>query len=221
MMSPRDRMTLALVGFGPVGILAMVAILAGNLIVVPLSAILVLTWARRTEMPLRQLGFTPPTSWAATIVVGITFGVAFKILMKSVVMPLLGADPINHTYHYLVGNAAALPSMLYAVIVGAGFGEEVVFRGYLFERFGRLLGRGLWGTVAIVLATSALFGMAHYADQGLPGAQQATIVGLVFGTVFAATGRIWTVMVAHAAFDITAVLIIYWNLESDVAHLVW
>jgi hypothetical protein len=28
-------------------------------------------------------------------------------------------------------------------------------------------------------------------------------------------------MVAHAAFDLTAVAIIYWDLESRVAHLVF
>ena len=33
--------------------------------------------------------------------------------------------------------------MLFAVIVGAGFGEETVFRGYLFERLGKLFGPGV------------------------------------------------------------------------------
>jgi membrane protease YdiL (CAAX protease family) len=65
------------------------------------------------------------------------------------------------------------------------------------------------------------FGAEHYSVQGLPGAEQATIVGLVFGTIIAVTGRIWMVMVAHAAFDVTAVAMIYWNLESKVAHLVF
>jgi hypothetical protein len=35
------------------------------------------------------------------------------------------------------------------------------------------------------------------------------------------TGRLWTLIVAHAAFDVTAVLLIYWNLEADVAHLLF
>jgi len=47
------------------------------------------------------------------------------------------------------------------------------------------------------------------------------MTGLVFGTVFALTGQIWLPMVAHAAFDVTAVLIIYGKLESTVAHLVF
>ena len=53
------------------------------------------------------------------------------------------------------------------------------------------------------------------------GVEQATIVGLVFGTIFAVTGRIWMLIVAHAAFDLTALAMIYWNLESTVAHLVF
>jgi hypothetical protein len=51
--------------------------------------------------------------------------------------------------------------------------------------------------------------------------QQATIVGLVFGATFAVTGRIFMLMIAHAAFDLTALAIIYWNLESTVAHLIF
>lgn len=72
-----------------------------------------------------------------------------------------------------------------------------------------------------MLLTSVWFGMAHYAVQGLAGAEQATIVGLLYGTIFAITGRIWMLMIAHAAFDLTALWIIYWNLETKVAHLVF
>ena len=74
---------------------------------------------------------------------------------------------------------------------------------------------------AIVLLTSAWFGLIHYQVQGLPGAEQAAITGLVFGTIFAIRGRIWMLVFAHAAFDVNAVLIIYWRLESYVAHLVF
>jgi hypothetical protein len=35
------------------------------------------------------------------------------------------------------------------------------------------------------------------------------------------TGRIWMLIVAHAAFDLTALAMIYWNLESKIAHLVF
>lgn len=211
----------ALRGFGPLGILAFVVIILGNLVVAPLSAVLVLLWARWSRTPWREIGYVRPRSWTRSLAAGIAFGIAFKLLMKTIVMPLLGADPINQAYHYLVGNHAALPGMLFAMIVGAGFGEETVFRGYMFERLGRLLGPGVGARTAIVLLTAGWFGLAHYPEQGLAGVQHATIFGVVFGAIFAVTGRIWMLMCAHAAFDLTALAIIYWDLETDVAHLVF
>ena len=215
-----DRFAAALRGFGSIGILAILIIIAGNALK-PLSAILVLLWVLRSRTPWRDIGYVRPKSWIITVAIGIAFGVAFKFLMKAIVMPLLGANPINPAYHYLAGNRAALPGMLYTMIVVAGFGEETVFRGWMFERLGKLFGSGIWARTLIVLLTSVLFGLAHYSVQGFPGVEQAIITGLVFGTIFAVTGRIFMLMVAHAAFDLTAVAMIYWNLEFEVAHLIF
>jgi membrane protease YdiL (CAAX protease family) len=215
-----DRLAARLRGFGPVGILAMLVITALGPVLEPLGAILALAWAHRSRTPWSEIGFVRPRSWARTVAIAIVLGGALKILMKTIVMPLLGANPINPTYHYLAGNTSALPEMLFDVTVGAGFGEETVFRGFLFERLGKLFGRGVGARVAIVLLTSALFGAIHYPGQGLSGAEQATITGLVFGTIFSVTGRIWPLVFAHAAFDVTAVFIIYWKLESSLAHLI-
>ena len=216
-----DRFADRLRGFGPLGLLAILVILAGNLIVVPLSALLVLAWAHWSRTPWQELGFVRPRSWIGGLAVGIAFGSVFKLLMKMLVMPLLGADPINQAYHYLAGNTAALPGMLFAILVGAGFGEETLFRGFHFERLGKLFGSSAGAKISIVLLTAAWFGLAHFPEQGLAGVQQATIVGLVFGAIFARTGRLWMLMCAHAAFDLTALALIYWELEADVAHLIF
>ena len=144
-----------------------------------------------------------------------------KFLMKALVMPLLGAPAVNQAYHYLAGNRAALPAAIYSMVVVAGFGEETLFRGYLFERFGKLFGKAVWARTMIVLLTAASFGLAHYSLQGIPGVQQATIFGLVFGAIFAVTGRLFMLMIAHAAFDLTALAMIYWNFESKVAHFIF
>ena len=66
--------------------------------------------------------------------------------------------------------------------------------------------------------TSAWFGYGHYAFQGMPGVQQAVIVGLTFGTIFAITGRLFLLMIAHIAFDLTALALIYWDCETAVAQ---
>ncbi len=217
-MPARATFPASLRGVGPLAVLATLVILALGPFVEPLAALLVLWWAAQSGTPWRELGFVRPRSWPATVAVGVGFGVAFKLVMKAVVMPLLHADPINHAYHDLVGNSAAMPRMLFAVIVGAGFGEETVYRGFLFERFRTWFGSGPLATGTMVLVGALLFGAIHYPVQGLAGAEQAFFTGLVFGAIFARTGRIWLLMVAHAAFDLAAVAIIYWDLETKVAH---
>jgi membrane protease YdiL (CAAX protease family) len=72
-----------------------------------------------------------------------------------------------------------------------------------------------------VLITSIWFALAHYAFQGLPGVEQALIVGLVFGSIFALTGRIFMLMIAHATFDLTALAMIFWDFEASVAHFIF
>jgi len=212
-------------GFGPAGIIVILLILLsgtvflGN-IAVPVGAILVLIWVRLSHTPWEEIGYARPGSWIVTAAVGLAFGIAFKLVMKAIVMPLLGADPVNRAFHYLAGNRAMLPAAIWAMLV-AGFGEETVFRCFFFERLGRLFGSSAAAKTAIVLLTSAGFGLAHYAQQGLAGVEQATIVGLVLGTIYARTKRIAMLMVVHAAFDLTALAIIYWDVETEVAHLVF
>jgi membrane protease YdiL (CAAX protease family) len=212
-------------GFGPAGLFGIVVILLSGTIrlgqvVVPVGAILVLVWARLSRTPWREIGYVRPQSWIGSLLIGVAFGAVFKLLMKAIVMPLLGAPAINQTYHYFAGNRAMLPAGILAMLV-AGFGEETVFRGFLFERLGKLLGSSAGAKSAIVLTTTVVFGLAHYPDQGLPGVEQALFTGFAFGAIFAATGRLWMLMCAHAAFDLTALALIYLNLETDVAHAIF
>jgi membrane protease YdiL (CAAX protease family) len=216
-----DPIAARLRGFGPLGILAILIILAGNFVVAPLSAILALVWVRLSRTPWREIGYVRPKSWIRSVALGVAFGVVFKLVMKAIVMPLLGADPINQAYHFLAGNTAALPGMVFTLIVVAGFGEETLFRGWMFERFGKLFGPSVWARTFIVLLTSIWFGLLHYKEQGLAGVEQAIITGLVFGTIFAIRRRIFMLMVAHAAFDLMALALIYWEIESEVAHFIF
>ena len=225
-----DHLARELRGFGPLGIIAILVILLTNHIfigsiggmpvAIPVGAILALIWAKRSHTPWHAIGYVWPRHWVVSLGFGVAFGIAFKFAMKAMVMPLFGADPVNQTYHFLAGNRTALSAAVWTMLM-AGFAEETVFRGYLFERLGKLFGSGTVARVAIVLITSVVFALGHYADQGLTGVEQAIITGLVFGTIFAFSGRLFMVMCAHAAYDLAAVAMIYWNFETRVAHLIF
>jgi membrane protease YdiL (CAAX protease family) len=103
--------------------------------------------------------------------------VALKFAMKSIVMPLLGAPPVSGPFHYLAHNPVEIPSALYLMIIGAGFGEEMLFRGWAFERFRKLIGDSPWVKALAVVITSAWFGWSRYGFQGAMGVQNATWSG--------------------------------------------
>lgn len=216
-----DPIAARLRGFGPIGILAILIILGGNFIMAPLSAILALIWVKLSRTPWGDIGYVRPRSWIKTIALGIIFGVAFKFVMKALVMPLLGAPPINRAYQFVTGNTAVLPGMILTMIVVAGFGEETFYRGWMFERLGKLFGKGAAAKIATVLITSVLFAAMHYPEQGMPGVEQALVTGLIFGSIFATTGQLFMLMIMHAAFDLTAVWMIYYGLETRVADLIF
>jgi len=223
-MSPEadDAFARDLRGHGPFAIIAtLVVIFIGNDYFIPIGALIVLLWRWRSRTPWRELGFVRPRSWVLTVFGGIVFGVAFKFLMKAIVMPLLGADPVNQAYQYLAGNSAALPGAIYTLIAAAGFGEEVVYRGFIFAQLRKVFGHGPATQAVIISISASLFGLAHYWVQGITGVEQAVITGLVFGTMFVITGQIWIGMFAHAAYDLTALAMIYLNVETRIAHLIF
>jgi len=213
-------------GFGPIGILAIVIILVpGNIMLrpmwtLPIGAVWVIVWAYLSKTPWREIGYGKPKSWLIIVAAGISFGIIFKLLMKAVVMPLLGAPDINQAYHFLFGNNAVLPSAIWAMFM-AGFSEETLFRGWMFERLGKLIGNRNAAKIFIVAFTSLWFGFEHYNAQGIAGVEQSTIMGIVFGIIRMRKQQIWLLMFAHAAFDLTALTIVYWNLEKEIAHFIF
>jgi membrane protease YdiL (CAAX protease family) len=185
-----------------------------------LLALFVIAWALWTNTPFAALGLRRGRHLGLTVPLGFLAGALFKLLMKAVVMPLAGAPAVNQAYHGLTGNTAALPGMLVFVLVSGALGEEIVFRGFVFERV-RAWGPRRHTLAAAVLISTALFAASHYADQGWPGVTQAAATGLIFAWLYAWRGELWTVMAVHAGFDLAAVAIIYADWETRVAHLVF
>ena len=219
--SSGKRLAAELRGFGPAGLFAMGTILlTGTVIVknvaIPLGALLVLVWVKLSRTEWEAIGYKTPDNWLRTVLTGFLFGLSFKLLTKSVIMPLLGATPVNPIYHHLAGNAALLPYAIWAMLV-AGFAEETVFRGFLFERLRKVFPRKRWAKPLIILLTSFWFGIAHLPKQGPMGAIHGAILGLVFGSIYAEKGRLFFLMIAHAVYDLTALALIYWQWERTVA----
>jgi membrane protease YdiL (CAAX protease family) len=215
------RVAESLRGFGVAGTSTFVVIFATAALFTPLAVVLVLLWAWLSRTPWPEIGLVRPKSWPRVIALGIVLGVAEKFVMKAIVLPLLGARPTNPVFSDLPGHPSQLCFLLVISVVQAGFGEELCFRGYLFERLGKLLGDGSFQRALIVLISASFFGALHF-EQGIMGIVNATIVGGISAVIYALNGkRLWLLVVMHATFDIASFLIIYYRLEVAVSHLIF
>ncbi|MCA9179288.1 MAG: CPBP family intramembrane metalloprotease [Planctomycetales bacterium] len=84
------------------------------------------------------------------------------------------------------------------VSLGAGIGEELLFRGLIQDGLGQL-----WGSPLLaLLAASVLFGAVHWLNTTY--FLFATGMGLVFGALWIWTGSLVAPIVMHAVYDMLA-----------------
>jgi len=163
-----------------------------------------------------SLGLMRPRSWARTISLGVGLAVLLEAFALLVLVPLMlwfGVEPPDITrFEAIRGNLPMLLLFLTVSWTTAGFGEEVIWRGFLMTRLAWLLGSsGAAWTVSLILV-SMLFGLVH-AYQGAMGMVMTGFAGLVYGFVFLVTGRnLWLVIVAHGMTDTLSFLALYFGL---------
>ena len=146
----------------------------------------------------REVGFTRPAEWRRP------WAAALLLLPVGI-----GLGDLIHA-----GTRAPLwiALLLAGLALGVGFTEETYFRGLVLKA---LVTRG---SLAAVIASAALFGLAHVTNLFAPGAApgavafQVTVAGLV-GVVLASVrllmNAIWPVILAHALIDFAGFLILY------------
>ena len=113
------------------------------------------------------------------------------------------------SYDYLKDNIPMLALTLLGVYFVSSFGEEVIYRAFLINRFLELGLKGKSGKLLAVLFSAIFFGLAHY-GWGTMGMVQTGFMGLALGwSYFLFKKRIWTLVLAHAYMDTILMIQLY------------
>ena len=136
--------------------------------------------------------------------VGLLAGALTQLVLVPIVswpVEQLWSIDVDEPTRQLLDNTMGSRVVLYLVIVvGAPIAEELFFRGLLL----RSLARRFDDTAAI--AVSALvFSLSHFKPAQIPG---LFVVGTVFAVLTRRTGRLGPAIVAHMAFNATALLLV-------------
>ncbi len=146
--------------------------------------------------------------------VGIPIGIGGQLVLDALYAPF-----VSHLKHFtaptqkLVGASHGWGFLVIAILTvcGAPFFEEILFRGAAFKALARLFApdrleptrRRAVGIVAAVVVDGLLFGLAHWELYQFAG---LALFGMLLATVSYKTGRLGMNMVAHASFNLVAVV---------------
>jgi len=144
----------------------------------------------------RTLGLWFYAGWGRELGLGLLAGAG---LLTLVVAPLALAGRLEFTGIKL-DLAAALRALVWTLLllVPAAASEEVLFRGYPFQRLVEA-----WGRVAPVLGLSALFGAAHLSNPAHTWLSTANtvVVGIFLALLYLKTRGLWLPIGFHFAWN--------------------
>lgn len=149
---------------------------------------------RIRERPLASMGMGVDRRWLRETLVGFGFAVGL-IALGVAAIAVLG----NLTFRFEV-NAPSLikTAILFWTLGFASLSEELVFRGYPFQRLVEGAGR-----VIAILILSALFGAAHIGNPNASGIgiTNTILVGVMFAVAFLRTRSLWFVWGIHFGWN--------------------
>ncbi len=155
-----------------------------------------------TGHPMRDLG----VRFATFDLVGIPLGIATQLVFVEGlyrVLEAFGVDTsdLDRPAEELADradHALWVVVLVLMVVVGAPLVEEIFFRGLLMRSI-----QARWNDTVALVASAVFFGLVHLQGLQLPG---LILFGLLAGLCAQRTGRLGMAILAHAAFNATALI---------------
>lgn len=160
---------------------------------------------RLAPVGLKRHGWRSTLLWTGFVTAtGILFGEVGQPALEW----LLRARVDYSGYGALVGNERAALQLLTYALTSAAIGEEVLFRGFFLHQVTAIF-EGAAARRAAILASGALFGVAHFI-QGWLGILFTGVMGLVFAWAWFRSGRnLWALIMGHALIDTYGIAMMY------------
>jgi len=167
----------------------------------------VLIWLRGER--LADIGLKQPTNWWKTFLFGIA--IAAVVFAGMYISEKAGFRRDLSRFKDVQGNLELAIYGVFYALIGAGFYEEFMFRGFIMHGLAMFFGanRGAWGAALII--QGVLFGASH-AYQNPLGMLITGTLGVLLGILVIVSGRnLWTAIITHALFDASRSVLFYFQ----------
>ncbi|WP_109299679.1 CPBP family intramembrane glutamic endopeptidase [Aquimarina sp. AU474] len=180
------------------------------------SLLLILTIHWFMKSSIDELGLLAPKSWTKTIVIGVILTILILLFFTIINPVLLKLFPNEikdlSRFNTIKDNEFMLLVAIVSSWVTAGFGEELIWRGYILKNLAILFGNKKTSWVLSLIITSLLFGCIHY-YQGVVGMVQTGLVGLLLGIIYIRNGKknLWLNIIIHGSIDTISMVALYFG----------
>jgi len=172
---------------------------------------------RYQKVSFADIGLKKPKSWIKTLAIGIGFAIAilalFLLFINPIIQEFLPIEEKNiDRFVALKGNLPLFLVGITSAVLTAGFGEEIIWRGYIMKHLAGIFGGRRSSWVIALLLTSVLFGCLHF-YQGIVGIVQTGLTGFLLGAIFILNGKksLWINIITHSVIDIISLTAIYFG----------
>jgi membrane protease YdiL (CAAX protease family) len=156
-----------------------------------------------------DIGLKRPENWLRTIMIGVLAAVVVFVAMY--LSEKAGFRRDLSRFKDVKGNLELTMYGVFYALIGAGFYEEFMFRGFLMQGLAMLFGASHGAWIVACVAQGALFGAAH-AYQNPLGIVITGTLGVLMGLLVLASGRnLWPVIIGHGLFDASRFVLFYFQ----------
>jgi hypothetical protein len=152
----------------------------------------------RLKLVRENLGIAVLWGFFAAIII---FALIFALTLA--LIAFLGYDP-NDLSNIPDIQRLFSPITIFFIVGIQPIGEEIYFRGFLFEKIEKY--GGSWFSIAI---TATLFGIAHMSYGKIFPALMPIVMGIVLGYIVFKTNNLYSAIIAHVTFNLTSLSLSY------------
>jgi hypothetical protein len=175
---------------------------------IPLALLVIwlISWLKKVGWS--DFGLDRPESWSKTIKYALLATLIVQIV--GTLQFFLSKSPQDLSSYQEAMTPWRLLGFIVIAWTTAGFGEEIIWRGFYMKQIARLFGEQKNSSWVIGLVLSSIgFGLAHF-HQGLGGMLGASFLGLVYGIFYLVSGRnLWVTIIAHGLTGTTSFIVLY------------
>jgi membrane protease YdiL (CAAX protease family) len=170
------------------------------------GVVVAVLFIRGSGSSLEDFGFRKPASRRNTVLttiamLAIAFGTFY--VLDPFLVPRFG-KPDFQVFEPLEGNLPLYLTMLLMSWVGAAFGEEVIYRGFILTRIAQAAGDGDAGWWVGIILQATIFASLH-TYQGWTGVIEIFVFGIGVGWLYRRSGRsLLPLILGHGIIDTIA-----------------